>query len=103
MKMSEFMEAFNELTYGSEHPTHVYVGHDLYDAIDELVAAEWKGRVRNEDGSLPFNGARVFPSGGNVPSMAAHFHNEKRPHDPRYNAYRDWTPPMINVPWKWLA
>ena len=80
MTLSDLFDKYNELCVGNYHPTEIYVGKDIWEALKN------RGQF---DGT--FSGAIVWAC-GSMPDMAAHFENRERRHDPRYNAYVDFTP-----------
>ena len=95
MTAHEFLDCYNALCYGSDHPTKIYVGMDLFKWLD-VLAADKKGekvyRIRTANGNIPFSDAEVVLC-SSMRGMAAHFVNEENPHDPHLNVYIDWTPP----------
>jgi hypothetical protein len=100
MTAHQLIDKFDSLCFGKERPTHIFVGEDLFEWLDGLVARERNHtgpsrglievyRIRTSSGNLPFNGAEVCRD-SLIPPMAAHFWNMNNPHDPRYNAYVDF-------------
>lgn len=88
------VETFSSLWFGNDHPTKIYCGLDLFEAIDHWVAdkrGEKEFRVRTASGNVPFEGAECVLDKTILP-WSAHFVNEKRPHDLRFNRYVDWGP-----------
>lgn len=84
MKLSDLNSKYQDLCRGKEHPTHMYVGQDIWDQLVSCygVLAEHFPQ---------FNDARVVLD-RNIPRLAAHFWNESNPHHPQFNGYFDFAP-----------
>jgi hypothetical protein len=85
IKVSMILNTLGDLRFGRDQVTHIYVGCDLWEFFHVLC-----DRVRDLDGSIPFQGVKVVLV-GRMPGFGAHFHNANNPHHPSYNRYVDWT------------
>lgn len=108
MKLSNVISKYNDLSHGKYHPTHLWVGQEVWDALRGLPDVEWS------NGAIRFYDAVVYLRNGISP-CAVHFENSEYPHDPRYNAYVDFAsspnaglniapqPKPTEEPWKFEA
>jgi len=90
MTVNEIFNKYNSLCYGRLHPTHLWVGQEIWDYFSSLGGFPWR------DGGIGFEDA-VMLFDCDMPELAIHFHNEERPHDPRFNAYMELGPVQSRV------
>lgn len=85
MRLHPVISKYQDLSRGRFHPTHMFVGQEVWDTLRVRPDAEWSVYPLE----LKFQDAVVMLR-DNILPFAIHFMNGEYPHDPRSNAYVDF-------------